>query len=318
MKKVIYLAGLPRSGSTLLTNLLAMHPEISSTPSSPLCNILQNMRRTWSDDPFLLAQLDSNFDAVHERLKRSTRAFIQAWSEEHDTPVVINKNRGWLGCAEWLREIDPGFKIIVTLRDLRDVYASVEKRHRKTLFMDFPDHMEHNLVDARASNLFADNGIIGGIMKAIQNIGDIPNISPHIYYWRFEDFISDPKKITDHLFEYLGVKEQEIDFDNIIQSTTESDSYYRMKYLHKIQPKIDKPTNHLEEPISPRILRQIETQFQWYFEQFYPDGFTFDQEVANLSASGPIKREPILKNDNMSEDEVMIAQLEQDIKAETS
>ena len=323
MKNIVYLSGLPRSGSTVLSNVLAMHPDISSTPSSPLCSIVQGMRKQWSDDPFLLAQLDSSFDTVHERLRRSTMAFMQAWSNEHPTPVVIDKNRGWLNGVEWLKELDPDFKIIVTLRDLRDVYTSVEKRHRKTLFLDFPDHMEHNFVDVRANALFNDGGIVGSVLKAIQNIGDIPNIASHIYYWRFEDFIENPQGITNHLFDFLGLGACNIDFDNIVQSTTESDSYYRMKYLHTISPKALKPSDHTEAQISPRILKEIESRFMWYFQQFYPQAVPFGQispssMPQNMTPVTTMKEAsvPNMNSEIGPDDEVMIRELERSISAE--
>jgi sulfotransferase len=319
MKEIVYLAGFPRSGSTVLANVLAMHPEITSTPSSPLCSIVQSMRKQWSDDPFLLAQLDDNFEGVHERLKRSTMAFMQAWSEEHPTPIVVDKNRGWLNGIEWLRELDPDFKLIITLRDLRDVYTSVEKRHRKTLFLDFPDHMEHNFVDVRANSLFNDGGIVGSILKGIQNIGDVPNIAPHIYYWRFEDFVDNPQQITDHLFDFLGVEPHEIDFDNIVQSTQESDSYYRMKYLHKISDKVSKPSDHTQAQISPRILKEIEGRFMWFFQQFYPEGVPFGQRSpSSMPQNMTDASVPPVETDIGPEDEVMIQELEKNIQAETN
>ena len=112
-KEIVYLTGLPRAGSTLICNLLAVHSDVAATPSSPLCSIIQNMRRNWSDDPFLLAQLESNYDDVYERLRRSIRSFMQAWSSDKDTPITVDKNRGWLACVESLREIQPNFKMIV-------------------------------------------------------------------------------------------------------------------------------------------------------------------------------------------------------------
>ena len=305
MKRLIYLAGLPRSGSTILANVLGMHPSIHSTPSSPLCSIIQDMRRHWSDDPFLLSQLDSNFDVVNERLKRSTMAFMQAWSDETKKPIVVDKNRGWLFNIEVLRELDPNFKIVVTLRDLRSVYASIEKRHRSTLFVEFPDHLEHNLVDARASSLFSDSGLIGCVLKAIQNVKDIPNISKHVYYWRFEDFIASPQKTTEHLLKYLDVEPIAIDFNNIVQSTTESDSHYHMKYPHTIKTAIHDPESLGESLISPRIATEIFNRFGWYYSDFYP-----------LSPSAEPTTNP-LSNPTDTEDLAMIRKLELAIQEET-
>jgi len=300
MKKIIYLSGLPRSGSTLLSNILGMHKDIYATPSSPLCSIVQDMRKHWSDDPFLLAQLDSNFDLVHKRLKRSMWSFMQAWSDDNDKPIVVDKNRGWLFGLEWLRELDPNFKIIITLRDLRNVYTSIEKKHRKTLFIDFPDHMEHNMVDVRANALFNDGGLVGSILKGIQNAKDIPNIMSHIYYWRYEDFLEKPQETTGHLFNYLDVKPQDIDFNNIVQSTNESDSYYRMKYSHKIDNTIQKPEGFEDTPISPRILNEINNRFKWYYDEFYPQALN-------------VKKEEYKDNEEV----VMIRKLEKAIKEET-
>jgi len=321
MKKIVYLAGFPRSGSTVLANILAMHPEISATPSSPLCSIIQNMRKQWSDDPFLLAQLDSDGDRVHERLKNSTRAFMQAWSEDTDASIVINKNRGWLFAVECLRELDPDFKIIITLRDLRDIYTSIEKRHRKTLFLDFPDHMEHNMVDGRCHTLFADDGVVGSILKGLENLKDIPNMiigdppPNHIYYWRYEDFLDDPKKVTDHVFEFLDVEPTDIDFDNIVQSTTESDSYYRMKYLHNVNSSVERPEDHTETPISPRILNEIVNKFAWYYQEFYPQMGTVDDQSFQYNQNQ--EESPTTTQVLNDEDEVMIKELEQNIKKET-
>jgi len=215
--------------------------------------------------------LDSNFDEVYERLKRTTNAVIDSWGNEGNKPIVLDKNRGSVHCAEWLREINPDFKMIVTVRDLRDIFTSIEKQHRKTLMLNHPDGMNHNIVDARASALFAENGIIGTPLKGIYNLGDIPNIMKNVFIWRYEDFILDPKKTTDIVFDFLGVDVCDIDFNNIVQSTNESDSYYNMKYIHKIKNSVEKPTSEL--PISPRILNHITNNkdLKWFYEQYYPE-----------------------------------------------
>ena len=41
-----FMAGLPRSGSTLLSALLNQNPDIHSEPSSPLCGMMFNLERS--------------------------------------------------------------------------------------------------------------------------------------------------------------------------------------------------------------------------------------------------------------------------------
>jgi sulfotransferase len=268
---IVYLSGLMRSGSTLLCNILNNHPEISSSTSSPLCHIIQGMKYKWSDDPFLLSQLDHDFDKVYNRLKRSTKAFVEAWVQDEETKIYIDKNRGWLGMVEFLRHLFPDFKMIVTLRDLKYIYASIEKRHRETLLLDFPDHLESNIVDNRAFNLFENNGLIASSLKALENLYDIPNILSHIYFWKYEDFIKNPDKTTSDLLSWIGVQDHKYDWNNIEQSLHESDSHYRFKYLHNIHNSLIEPDSLEVVKVSPRIVNTIENKFKWYYERYYPN-----------------------------------------------
>ena len=48
MNKFNLIAGMPRSGSTLLCNLLNMNPEVHATATSPVMDVISNMRSTFS------------------------------------------------------------------------------------------------------------------------------------------------------------------------------------------------------------------------------------------------------------------------------
>ena len=54
-KQYIFLAGLPRSGSTLFTSILNQNPDIFASSSSPVCNTLYWSHRLWSDQIALQA-----------------------------------------------------------------------------------------------------------------------------------------------------------------------------------------------------------------------------------------------------------------------
>lgn len=46
-KSIYFLAGLPRSGSTLLANILAQNPSIYVTPTSGIVDMLVQVRNSW-------------------------------------------------------------------------------------------------------------------------------------------------------------------------------------------------------------------------------------------------------------------------------
>lgn len=268
-KRVVFLAGLPRSGSTLLCNVLGMHPQVRATATSPLCDLVQTLRLTWSSSEALLAELERDREGVYERLLRSTRAFIEAWSGDAPTPVTVDKSRFWLFHVETVRELYPDFKMIVCLRDLRDVYASIEKQHRKTMMLALPGSAEASLVDARAMALFEPSGVVGGPLRALYNLGDMGDLSENLFFWHFERFLDAPEEVTERLLAWLGVEPTRLDLSRIEVSTAEADAFYRLKFLHDVKPTIEKPRGFQEADVSPRIVAAIVERFGWYYRMFY-------------------------------------------------
>ena len=270
-KKIIYVTGLPRSGSTLMCQLLGHHPKIYSiNHSSPLCPGLEVLRHHLSDNNFLLAQLDVDFEFTYYRLLNAYRGFINGWFAETDRPVVVDKNRGWLKQIEMVNLLDPNFQMIVCIRDLRQVYGSIEAQHRKTLLLDFPDHMAPHSAFARADTLFGPEGVIGGPLKAIESMADVAQaLRERVAYVAFEALVNDPTVTMKALYQWLGLPPAEFDPQNLTVLPHESDSYYRYKYTHQTFPTIVPQKQH---SIAPRIEEQIMKNFGWFFEQFYTSG----------------------------------------------
>lgn len=130
--KFVGVTGLPRAGSTLLCQLLAMHPEIQCEGhSSPLCNTLLGIRRMISDDQFFLAQLDNSFDSSYAHLSSAMQGFLRGWNQDCTKPVVVDKNRAWLHAIELLLHIEPEAKLVVCIRELGQVTAPSRRSTRR-------------------------------------------------------------------------------------------------------------------------------------------------------------------------------------------
>ncbi len=269
-KKIIYVTGLPRAGSTLLCQLLSHHPAIYSTGhSSPLNQALEKLRYTLSDEPFLLSQLDVDFELTYNRLLNAFRGFINGWFAESDKPIVVDKNRGWLHKIETVNLIDPDFRMLICVRDLGQIVGSIEAQHQKTLLLDFPDHLAPHSAYYRADALFKDDGLIGSPLKAIEQLQDIVDekMKAKLCYIAFEALVEQPQETMNMIFQWLGLSDISIDCQNLTVKPHESDSYYRFKYRHETYPLI-KPLAH--HKISPRIVKEIHQHFAWFYEHFYP------------------------------------------------
>jgi sulfotransferase len=93
MKKLFFNSSLPRSGSTLIQNLLAQNPEIYSTPTSGLVDFIIACKNNYNHSQAFQAQnqeqmtnsfIDFCKDGIQGYFKRLT-----------DKPIVIDKSRDW-------------------------------------------------------------------------------------------------------------------------------------------------------------------------------------------------------------------------------
>jgi sulfotransferase len=261
--------GLPRAGSTLLCQLLAQHPEIHCEGhSSPLCNTLLGIRRMISDDQFFLSQLDSSFDTSYAHLASAMRGFLHGWYHDSGAhQVVVDKNRAWLHAVELLLHIEPEAKLIVCLRELGQIYGSIEAQHQRTILVDFIDHLADYDRFGRADMLFAKDRVIGAPLIALQAVLDLPDaVKQRLYFVRFEDLVTQPVKCMSHLYAWLGLAPFEIDPEKLTAGMQESDSHYRMKYPHRKATRMATPAPHA---VPPRIQKQIETVWAWFYRLYY-------------------------------------------------
>ncbi|MCI5166808.1 MAG: sulfotransferase [Candidatus Electrothrix sp. GM3_4] len=268
-KQLICVTGLPREGSTLLCQLLDTHPKIYSPGhSSPLCPTLNQLRHNLSDNEFLLAQLDNNFDLVYQRLLNAFRGFISGWFAETNQPLVADKNRGWLMQLDMVHLLDPNCRMLVCVRELGQIIGSVEARHQQTLLLDFPDHLATLSRYSRADKLLANDGVIGAPLRTIEAMQDMPkNLQQRVFYVIFEHLMQEPAVVLKDIFSWLKVEPSQIDWKNLPVKPHESDSHYRFKYSHATRAALQPPARH---QISSRIEQEIIKQFGWFYKTFYP------------------------------------------------
>lgn len=268
-KNIIYVTGMPRSGSTLLCQMLSMHSLIgSSGHSSPLCQVMNQLRQQLSSNEFLLSQLDCDFEQGYRRLLGLYRGMLNGWFSDSEQSTVVDKNRGWLMQIETIAKLDPDFKMLVCVREPGQIYGSIEAQHQKTLLLDFPDNLAALSRHARADKLFASDGVIGAPLKAIEAIQDIPEaLQTRLFFVVFEHLMQDTESLMQEIYDWLKLPANPIDPDQLAVKPHESDSYYRFKYPHKTRSSITPPPRHT---IPPRIEKDIQNHFEDFYRLFYP------------------------------------------------
>jgi len=122
-----FISGLPRSGSTLLANVSAQNPRFHTTQTSGIAEIMFLVRNNWDKMVEWRAHPDE------EGKIRVLRGILESYYANVEKPVIFDKSRVWVSLLE-MAETVLGYKpkVVVPVRDIRDVLASMEKIWRKT------------------------------------------------------------------------------------------------------------------------------------------------------------------------------------------
>ena len=103
INKTFYMiAGLPRSGSTLLSNLLAQNPDFHVTPTSGILDMMLNVKNQWDRNPAFRAQ-DLTFNDTKKR--NVLCGMMNGYFADVEHPVCIDKNRGWPAQLEMVEQL---------------------------------------------------------------------------------------------------------------------------------------------------------------------------------------------------------------------
>ena len=241
-KRIYFLAGLPRSGSTLLANILAQHRSIYVTPTSGIVDMLVQVRNAWDRNDAFQAADRKLSEEIKERVLKS---MLQAYFAHTERPICIDKNRYWAEFLEMGAALLGGrdkVKVIVTVRDLRDVLASFERLYRKTSALG-QIHQEANLALkfktalGRVETFIDDAQPVGRAYNAIRD-AVTRGWADRMHFVDYEDLTKHPKETLADLYRFLGEEGATHDFANVEQVTFEDDFVYGFKDLHQIRQEV--------------------------------------------------------------------------------
>ncbi len=254
MKKIHFISGLPRSGSTLLCNILAQNPRFHSTHTSGCLDVLFGVRNHWH------GLIEHKAHPDDGKLLRVLRAILEAY-HELDVPVVFDKSRGWtqyLGLAEEI--LGRRVKVLVPTRPIPDVLASMEKLHRETAKTRQPpgereNYFQMQTVAGRCENWMRPDGVVGLAHARIRNAIQC-GFADRMYVVLFAELTKDPLSMLRGIYSFLGEEWFPHDFANVEQVTQEDDVLHGYSNLHTIREKVEFQPSRAVEILGPQLASQ--------------------------------------------------------------
>lgn len=268
-----FCSGLPRSGSTLLMNILQQHPEIFTTGTCALQGLLEEhmLKKSRYREQFQAMASEQADTAMYGAVRGAAYGWFGALT---DKPAIISKNRSW----SRLLHLFPESKTLVCVRDLRDVVNSFHKLNHSlkalhsfgdtgVMYAAFTDLEKYNYHFKEA------NAFSAALYDELPRLMDLFKLnSSNIKFIRYEDLTQEPEYMLQRINEFLGVSPFSYNLASIEQSKLfeHDNAYFREKTCHKVHPEL-KSFKDVKRTISGSLQQKIVDNNQWFYDSFYPN-----------------------------------------------
>jgi len=269
LEKIFFQSSLPRSGSTLLQNVMGQNPDFYVTPTSGLMELLYGARYNYTaSDEYKFAlnkqELDNAFSSF---LNDGIHGYCRSLTNKK---YFLDKGRAWGYYIFWLEHFmkyQP--KIICMIRDLRDVFASMENAYRKNPNKDSIINwaeLKNNTV-AKRIDFWSTTMPVGISLERLESTIQ-ENRAHKILFIKYEDFCLNPEQQMARIYNYLEIPFFQHNFDTIPQITHEDDSPHMGYGDHVIRNTLSMQPSKAKDLLGEGICEWIYNRYRWYYDYF--------------------------------------------------
>lgn len=259
------ICGTPRSGSTLLCNILNQNPRFHASSTSCVAQAVRTLSNLWSNSPEIKSELINDKEATEARMVSAARALVEAWYEG-SADVVFDKGRLWNHSPLVLAQLFPESHQFVCIRDLREILASIEKQHAKNPMLDEAQNPLELTTFNRADRLFSPQGIVGSHIVGVEDL--MRRKLPNVHIIQYETLVQNPKLVLDSIYTVLREDGYEHDFTNVEKTSTDVDGLYLNKFPHEGGGEVKPPENDWRDHVPMDIAGLIMQRFQAFNQAF--------------------------------------------------
>ena len=235
MDRFAYLAGLPRTGSTVLGTLLSQHPDLHPTRTSCVRDLLNSVKKfNLGESPY--------YDVKDPKspVWGMMRGMLYGAYEHVAEEVVVEKDRGWAQDIALIRKLTGCEPLILSpVRSIPEIIASFIIISRK---IGATSKIEDELrLAKRESNAWSLSRVIWEkyvysnykVFKA--GYEQDPDCFLLLEY---DDIVNNPKQTLSLICTYLDVKQWVPLTTGLVNPNKENDSIYGMPGLHTVKTEL--------------------------------------------------------------------------------
>jgi len=269
MNKTFYfMAGLPRSGSTLLSSILNQNPRFYSGPSSPVLGAMYTMEENFTSN-----ELYTGYPKP-DQMREIIGSIPHHFYSDVEKPVVFDKNRAWTARIPYIEGyIGQQAKILVPVRRVDEILTSILSMIHRNPFQEGQDRI--NFVDEylvktntpindynRCMHLLNPDGIVYESLNAVKE-GLEQNMRDKMHFVDYNDMMNNPEQVMEDIYDFLGEEYYEHTFDGLSNIHRENDlNTYGLSDMHEVHSKLEKTSSSPESILPTEILDLYEQNKQ--------------------------------------------------------
>jgi sulfotransferase len=269
MKKLYFMAGLPRSGSTVLSSILNQNPKIHSGPSSPVLSTMYMIENHLHND-----ELFYSYPKIEQGKKIISSIMAQYYSDRNEE-IIIDKNRAWPLRVDYIENyLETDAKIICPVRSVEDILCSMIRMIRRNPYKEGQDRInfiDEQLVklnisindDNRCNFIMGPQGILGQSLKALSDCIS-SGYSDKILLVEYNALTHKPQEVFERIYSFLGEDSYNHNFNDIKNTFRERDlETYGIEDMHKVRKTLSYTYINPKEILSEEILGKCKELNFW-------------------------------------------------------
>lgn len=248
-----FLSGLPRSGSTVLSSLLNQHPDVYSTATSGLIDLMGALCNAWQNVPTVHTQKSDK-----EEVYRMLRSLLESKYSTIGKKNIVDKNRGWVmpPIMDTMQNVlGQPVKIIATVRNVPDCASSFVR-------LVNPENMQKFIYESQLlKHLKSSYAMLN------QGFSQCPK---NFCFIDYDDLIANPKKEMKKIHDFLELASFKYDFNNIDTNIVaeRDEEVWGISGLHKISPKLKRQSIQNSREVLGHYYDQFDPPRFWKGETF--------------------------------------------------
>jgi len=257
MKKLYFVAGLPRSGSTMIINLLKQNPDVEGYAVSSLCPLVANIVVNWNN-------MEANKEHPDENAKTNVlKAVLNNYHNASSKKIVFDKDRMWVTQIGLLKKLlDYDVKILCPVRSPAEIITSFERIKRNNPLSVVAGDAGGTTIAARALYYAGPTGILGLSHASIKD-AIVQGHKDSMLFVEYNRFCNSPKSQMKRIYDFFELPKFEHNYKKIEQPEIYNDLATGLPNLHKIKPSVERTVSNCVEYIGLELYEQYNREIFW-------------------------------------------------------